>query len=128
MNFPDIISTEFSDCPMCNTRLHLNKFAACKRYYCSSDNTRVGVTTFPHYEFIRFIDNSIYMQYIIKPFQIMVNLNGSDETSIFELKEVNNAYYDYTSKLLTIRETSAYLTMDNLDAIKKKIRMLTMFT
>jgi hypothetical protein len=124
MIYPDY-SIESRRCPICNSRLILKNTEVCKIYYCSSKSYRINNVSFPHYEFMRYKDNSVFFQYVIPPIRIMSQEN---ESTVYFLKSLNKYTNDYSATELGTKNISMFLVNSNVDEIKSKIKMYALFS
>ena len=113
-------------CPICNKRLTYKPgaYIGCKIYMCSNISYRIGIINYPHYEFYRFKDKSVYFQYIIPPIRITSQEN---ESTIYFLKKTPYIL-NYNEKELVTRKGSMFLVNGNVEEIKDKIKMYSLFS
>lgn len=127
MLFPDC-ATEMYLCPICNQKLHCDfgSYVNCKRYYCvlPKSSYRLGSVSLPHYEFYRYPDGSVFMQYIIPPIHVMSQENA---TTIYLMQKDIYAM-QYIEYELTTKKGSMFLVRDNIEEIKNKIKVYSLFS
>jgi len=122
MIFPD--EKEIASCPICDKRMYfeVTPLVRAKYYCCKTEIFNIGHSNFPHYEFYRYKDGSVYFQYIIDPIMIMSQEN---ESTIYLLKEINN--WSHSSHELATKKKTMFLVHETLEEIKNQIRLYEMF-
>jgi len=78
----------------------------------------------PHYEFYRYPDGSVFMQYIIPPIHVMSQENA---TTIYLMQKDIYAM-QYIEYELTTKKGSMFLVRDNIEEIKNKIKVYSLFS
>lgn len=122
MIYPDL-SLSHRICPICNCKLYFNPTQVAKIYQCHRKMRSIAYGGVPHYEFLRYKDGSVATNYIIEDWWVM-----SDE-KYSTINLILRDEHGYVSGYLELgyRKSPMLLGCDNLDKIKKRLKLLNLF-
>lgn len=113
-------------CPICSDQFKVIPMQLCTIYRCYNKNGLFSFgylvdgerRRFYHYEFLEFKDNTIGTNFILKPF------------AVFSDEKYSTLYFidgEYATDM-GYRESPLLLLSNNIDHIKKKIKLLSIFS
>jgi len=124
MIYPDLAIT-YRKCPICNHELWFNPTQIAKIYKCPRNGIYLrGYSngSIPHYEFLRYKDNSVATNFVIGEWWVM----SDEEYSTINLI-IKDQYGVCSISELGYRKSPLLLGADNLDKVKKKLNLLNLF-
>lgn len=123
MIYPDFAAA-YRRCPICDCDLWFETTQVAKIYKCPNGVHLRGYSSrsIPHYEFLRYKDDSVATNFIIDEWWVM----SDEEYSTINLI-IKNQYGVYSVSELGYRKSPMLLGIDNLDKIKKKLNLLNLF-
>jgi hypothetical protein len=121
MIFPDN-SIHDQICPLCKHSLTIYQWAVCTSYRCNKIYS-IDCRKIPHYEFIRFKDESVLIQYIILPFYVTAQQRCSTIAWLTSSK-----FDNYSSKDIAIKDHPIFLVQSNIEEIKNKLKLYVTFS
>lgn len=122
MIYPDL-SLSHQVCPICDHKLLFRPTQVAKIYNCVWNNIRSVYGHIPHYEFLRYKDNSVATNYVFEDWWVMSDEEYSTVNLILRDK---HGYVSGCSEL-GYRKSPMLLGCDNLDKIKKKLILFNLF-
>ncbi len=124
MKYPDE-TVDYMKCPICNSYMNETNNSVCKIYFCrEKDNYyRVDNVGYSHYEFIRYKSGEVLFHYFIPPIMIW---STKEQTEVYLNEKYSNSATYYSRQIAQITNP-LFLVEDNVEDIKKKIKIYSLF-
>jgi hypothetical protein len=123
MKFPDE-TYDYMRCPICNSHMTERATSVCKQYSCNKGRYTVNSVNYSHYDFIRYQNGEVLFHYFIPPIMVW---STEGETEIYLNEKYQGTVNSYYSRLIAKNTNPLYLVEDNLEDIKKKIKIYSLF-